>query len=150
MSKTLIIVLVIVALVALVGGGLAWAKHRGYCRNGGIQWVQERISSRLELNQTQEQKLSALGDTLMGLRSQWMETRDQRRNELTALLDAPSLDRERATSLLEGWHRNWAERGPELVTAFADFSDSLSTEQREQLRELIEKRRGWHRPGWSH
>lgn len=150
MSKTIIIILVIVTLIALVGGGLAWAKHRGYCHHGGAEWIQSRISSRLKLNEIQQQKLSALGNTLIGLRDQWLETREQRRGELIELLDAPSLNRERAEFLLETWHRAWSERSPELVTAFADFSDSLSTEQREQLRGFIEKRRGWHGPGWSH
>ena len=150
MSKTLIIVLIIIALVALIGGGLAWAKHRGYCRQGGMEWIQDRISNRLDLNETQQQKLSALGDTLSGLRKQWVETRKQRQGELIELLDTPSLNRERAVSLLETWHRSWTERSPELVAAFADFSDSLNKEQREQLREFIEKRRGWHRPVWSH
>ena len=149
MSKTLIVVLVIIALVALVAGGLAWAKHRGYCRHGGMEWIQARISSRLDLNETQQRKLSALGDTLMDLRKQWVDTREQRRNELIELLNEPSLNRERAESLLDTWHRSWAERSPELVAAFADFSDSLNAEQREQLREFIEKRSRWHRPGWS-
>jgi len=149
MSKTLIIVLVVVALLVLVGGGLAWAKHQGFCRHGGMEWIQGRISSRLNLDATQQQKLGDLGTTLIGLRDQWRDTREQRQNELTALLEAPSLDRERAASLLESWHREWAERGPELVAAFADFSDSLSAEQREQLREFIEKRRGRHGHGWS-
>ena len=133
MSKTIIIILGIVTLIALVGGGLAWAKHRGYCRHGGMEGIQGRLSSRLELNEIQQQKLSTLGDTLIGLRNQWLETRGQRQGELIELLDAPSLNRERAESLLESWHRTWTERSPELVAAFADFSDSLSTEQREQL-----------------
>ena len=148
MSKTLIIVLIIVALIALVGGGLAWAKHRGYCRHGGVEWIQDRISSRLDLNETQRQKLSNLGDTLVDLRQQWVETRKQGRGELIALLDEPSLNRERAESLLGSWHRSWTERSPELIAAFADFSDSLNPEQREQLREFIEKRSGSRRPGW--
>ena len=149
MSKTLIIVLIIVALIALVGGGLAWAKHRGYCRHGGVGWIQDRISSRLDLNETQRQKLSTLGDTLVDLRQQWVETRKQGRGELIALLEEPNLNRERAESLLGSWHRSWTERSPELIAAFADFSDSLNPEQREQLRELIQKRSGSRRPGWS-
>ncbi len=150
MSKTLIIVLIVVALIALAGGGLAWAKHRGYCRNGGAEWIQNRISSRLELNETQRERLSTLGGTLIGLRDQWLETRSQGQGELLELLETPSLDRERAASLLDTRHRAWQEQSQELVAAFADFSDSLSTEQRERLRGLIEKRRGWHGPGWSH
>ena len=61
MSKTLIIVLVVVALIALVGGGLAWAKHRGYCRHGGLGYVQERLSEKLALDAAQQEKLQTLG-----------------------------------------------------------------------------------------
>ena len=150
MSKTLIIVLVVVALIALVGGGLAWAKHRGYCRHGGLGYVQERLSEKLALDASQQEKLQTLGGTVAGLRDQWLESRRQGRGELLELLTASTLDRERAESLLETRHRAWQEHGRDLVAAFGDFSDSLSKEQREQLRGIIEKRRVWHRPAWSH
>lgn len=150
MSKTLIIFLVVATLIALVGGGMAWAKHRGYCHHGGLGYVQERLSQKLALDAAQQQKLQTLGGTIAGLRDQWLENRRQGRDELLELLTAPTLDRERAESLLDTRHQTWQEHGRNLVAVFGDFSDSLSKEQREQLRGLIEQRGGWHGPAWSH
>jgi Spy/CpxP family protein refolding chaperone len=142
MSKTLIVILTVVVLFALVGGALAWAKHRGLCRHGGLDWLQARVASRLDLNEPQRERLKALAEQLLGLRDQWLETRRQGRGELLALLDAPSLDRERAEALLAARHLAWQARSPGLVAAFADFSDSLSAEQRGRLRGMIERPMG--------
>jgi periplasmic protein CpxP/Spy len=34
---------------------------------------------------------------------------------------------------------------PALIDAMADFYDSLKPEQQTQLREMMDRRRGWHR-----
>lgn len=151
MSKTLIIVLVASVIVVLVGS-VAWAKHRGYCRMGGPERMVEHVTDRLDLNETQKGKLETFGQSLARLRDQWRQKRREGKTELLSLLESPSLDRDKAAALLEQHHLAWRERGRELMDQFAEFSDSLSAEQREKLRTLIEERasRRWHGPAWSH
>lgn len=151
MSKTLIIV-VVVGVIVLLAAGVAWAKHRGNCHFGGPERIGDYVTKRLGLDETQKSKLETLGESLAGLREQGREKRRETKTELLSLLESPSLDRDKAAALLEQRHVAWRERGRELVEQFADFSDSLSADQREELRTLIEERarRRWYGPAWSH
>ena len=151
MSKTLIIV-VATGVVVLLAGGIAWAKHRGACAFGGPEGLVKYTSDRLGLNEPQKTKLETFGQSLAGLRDQWRQKRRETKSELLSLLELPRLDRDKAAALIEQRQLAWREQGRELVDRFAEFSDSLSAEQREKLRTLIEERasRRWSGPGWSH
>lgn len=150
MSKTLIIILVVGVAVLLLGG-VAWAKHRGYCRMGGPERMVEHVSQHLNLEQNQQAKLETFGNSLSDLRDQWRQKRQQRTTDLLSLLDSPTLDRDKATTLLEQRHLDWRERGVQLVEQLAEFTDSLTEEQRATLRTLIQERfnRSWHGHAWS-
>lgn len=150
MTKTLIIVLV-VGLALMLVGGLAWAKYRGYCQMGPERMV-ERVSERLSLNEAQKAKLQTLGQSLASLRDQWRDKRQGMQNDVLELLRAPDFDRDRATMMLDQRHQAWRERGDELLSQFADFSDSLDADQRTELATMVEERmaRRWHGPAWSH
>ncbi len=151
MSKTLIIVL-IAGVAFLLVGGIAWAKYRGYCRMAGPERMVEHVTDQLQLDETQRGKLTTFSQSLSGMRDQWRQRRGDVRDEVLALLETPSFDRDQAADILEQRHLAWRERGDELVARFADFSDSLSIGQREKLRTLIEEKMHgrWHRPAWSH
>ncbi len=150
MSKTLIIILVIGAAL-LLAGGVAWAKHR-HCQMNAPERMVEYLSGELELNQAQKEKLILLGQSAKSLRGQWSERREQTRNDILGLLETPSLNRDKATQLLQQRQQVWSQWGGELLDRFADFSDSLSEEQRAKLRTLIEAKMSWrpHRAAWSH
>jgi hypothetical protein len=149
MTKTLIILFVAGVAVLLVGG-VAWAKHRGYC--GGTERIIERATRELALNPEQKGKLETLGRTLTGIREQWRQRRGEVKGQVLDLLSTPTLDRDKAASLLEQRHEVWRERGDLLLAQFADFSDSLDDGQRQKLRAWIEKRtrHRWFGPAASH
>jgi uncharacterized membrane protein len=93
-----------------------------------------------------------VAEALRGLRNDWAERRTERRAEIEHLLSSPTLDRTRAMDLLEEAHQTMADRRHEIVDAFADFSDSLGTDQRTRLAELVRERMGhrWGPPGCAH
>jgi Spy/CpxP family protein refolding chaperone len=151
MLKISLITLAVLAVV--VGVGAAWAKHRGYCAEGGhLSYMSDRLSRRLDLDEVQRTELQRFADTLRGLRGDWREGRGAMREEVQALLAAPTLDRDRAMDLLAEWRARADERKRLVVDGFADFSDSLTPDQRERLAGIIGERmdRRFGRAGWGH
>jgi Spy/CpxP family protein refolding chaperone len=151
MLKILLITLTILGVVAVAG--FAWAKHQGYCSEGDfVKRVTDRVSRKLDLDEDQAARLQGLAEKLRALRGDWTEGRTRMRTDVDGLLAAPTLDRDRAMTLLDQRHRSMAARKSEIVDAFADFSDSLQPEQRTKLAELLSKRLGhyWGPARWAH
>ena len=74
--------------------------------------------------------------------------------ELTELLNAPELDRERAVALMINKSQNKADvvesQAPGLGDAIAEFTDSLNSEQRAKAVKFIERKMGYGRGGKYH
>jgi len=151
MLKIVLITLVVVGVIA--GFGIAWAKHKGYCSaEGRMQHVTERISKKLDLNDEQKSRLTALGEQFQTLRGDWRERRGTMRSDVQDLLKNDRFDRERALEMIDERQQTMTERKSDMVDAFAAFSDSLEPEQRSRLAKLIGEWSVHHRghPGWVH
>ena len=137
--KTIIVVLV-VAAVLLGITGIVYAKNKGYCQgpDGKMGWMMERMSKRLDLDETQKTSLGVLRDQLLTIRESFHQDREQHREVISEMLAAPRLDRALAESMLEQKQQRFAEHGQSMISAFADFSDSLRPEQRSKLVEAVE------------
>jgi len=143
--KTFIIV-ALITVSLLIFGGMAFAKYRGGCSgpDGRMAWMAGRISSRLSLDAPQQERLNDLLGRFSGLRQEFRLTREQGRDEISRLISAPRLDREQARFMLEQRQELLKQKGPEIIEAVADFTDSLSPEQREQLIAWINSHRHGH------
>jgi len=141
MGKTIIIVLVVIGIVLL--SGFAYARYQGFYHGpeGKANWLMERVTKQLELDDQQQQQLGKFRDKVLSLKDSMQSERPQHIDEALKLLDTPQLDRNQAYQLWEVKH-NWvAAAGPQLIDAFADFTDSLNGQQRSKLLEMI----NWHR-----
>jgi len=140
--KTFIIV-ALITVSLLVFGGMAFAKYRGGCSSpdGRMGWMAGRISSQLSLDAPQQERLSDLLNRFSGLRQDLRLTREQGRDEISRLISAPRLDRDQARSMLEQRQELLSQKGPEIIEAVAEFTDSLNPEQREQLVAWMNSRR---------
>lgn len=138
-------------------GGLAACGSRGEHRHGG-GWSEERItemrgkaiekvSEKLELNEAQKQKLGVLADEMLAQRKALRGDTANPRAEMQALIAGDKFDRSRAQTLLEQKTQAVQAGGPRVITAMADFYDSLTPTQQAQVREKMEKRRGWWKRG---
>lgn len=152
--KTFIIVAVIVVALLAVGG-FAYAKYRGGCGGpeGRADWIISRISQRLDLNEDQKAKLEALGETLLGVRQDFIKTRSEGRGVMAELLSGPALDRERAQAQFQEHQETLTGHSGEVIEAMAEFSDSLNPEQRSVVVEWLNRPRhgrfGFaHGPRW--
>jgi hypothetical protein len=149
MSKTVIIILCIFAL--LLVSGVAIARYKGLCggTEGRIGWMANRLDKQLELNDSQRKQLDILrsevvtiAETLRGDGSSYV-------TEAVELLNQPTLDRERAHTLLMQKQAQLASVSSDLIEAFADFSDNLEQHQRDKLQAMILKHRQHRHCGFA-
>jgi len=105
--------------------------------------VVERVSSKLDLNDAQKQKLNALADKMEAQRTAFMGKATDPRAEMQAIVSGDKFDRARAQTLLEEKTRAVQTNSPEVINALADFYDSLNSEQQQKVRDLMQRRKGW-------
>lgn len=138
---------------AILIGGLTACGSRGGHHSGG-DWsaervaeargkVIERVSSKLELNEAQKQKLGVLADEMIASRTAMRGPSTDPRAEMKALIAGDKFDRTRAQALLEQKTQVLQGQGPKVIAALGDFYDSLNPEQQKRVREKLEQRRGW-------
>jgi len=105
--------------------------------------VVDRVSSKLDLNDAQKQKLNVLADKMEAQRTAFVGKATDPRAEMQAIVSGDKFDRARAQSLLEEKTRAVQANSPEVITALADFYDSLNAEQQQKVRDLMQRRKGW-------
>ena len=137
--------------VTVLLGGLTACGHRGEHARG---WSDERItevrgkaidkiSGKLDLNADQKAKLGVLADQMIASRKAFRGDTDPR-TDIQALIAGNQFDRSKAQQLLDQKLQAAQGNGPQMLSAFGDFYDSLNPEQQKQVRERLEKRRhGW-------
>ena len=123
-------------------GGLAACSHhrfehaRGPMTEADAAKLRERVIDKvtreLALDEAQKAKLGAVADALKAQRA--------------ALLAGTQFDRAKAQALLEAKTGAVRDKSPAVVTALADFYDSLKPEQQQKVREVMARGRrfGWH------
>ncbi len=105
--------------------------------------VIEKVSSKLDLNAEQKAKLGVLADQMIASRKAFRGNTDPR-TDLQALVAGDKFDRSKAQQLLDQKLQAAQGNGPQMLSAFGDFYDSLNPEQQKQVREKLERRgHGW-------
>lgn len=104
----------------------------------------EKISDKLELNTDQTAKLGVLADEMIASRKAFKGNAADPRADMQALLAGEKFDRVKAQALLEEKTQVVQGNGPKMLSALADFYDSLTPAQQQQVREKMDRRgRGW-------
>lgn len=115
--------------------------HRGHAlgrhADGFAHLLVARVGRKLDLDDEQQRRLGA-----------WLEALQRQRDALSGLARSPELTklaageqfaREPAQQLLDAQLDALRAAGPGLVTAFADFFDSLDAGQRQGLRFMMQR-----------
>ena len=104
----------------------------------------EKVTSKLDLNAVQKQKLTVLTDEMLVARKAMKGDTTDPRAELKALIAADKFDRTKAQAMLDQKTQAVQGNGPKVLAAFGDFFDSLTPEQQKQVRDKLDKRgHGW-------
>jgi periplasmic protein CpxP/Spy len=97
----------------------------------------ERISTQLELNADQKQKLGVLADRLQEQRMALRGQSPDSRAALQALVKDDKFDRSRAQALVSEKTAAISNKSPEVISAMGDFYDSLSSAQQQKVRDFM-------------
>ena len=135
---------------AVLFGGLAACSHRhhpgGMMSEADVTQLRERFivkaTRELSLDSAQVQRLGVLADALAAQRTALMADGANPRTELQALVAGAQFDRSRAQALIDRKTGAVKDKAPAVVTAMADFYDSLQPAQQQKLRDFIGKGRG--------
>ena len=103
----------------------------------------DRVSDKLALDATQKAKLGVLADKLQEQKQALKGDTSDPRAEVQALVAGPNFDRARAQALVQAKTGAITSKSPEVISAAADFFDSLRPEQQQKVRDFMQKRHGW-------
>lgn len=108
--------------------------------------IVERISGKLELDAAQRSKLDVLADEISAQRKALRGDSADPRADFKALIAGDKFDRAKAQALLDQKTVAVQGQAPKVLSALADFYDSLTPVQQQQVRERLDKRHGrWGR-----
>lgn len=142
---------------SLLAGGLAACGHHREGHHGmhmdaqqSEQWrgkMVERVSSRLELNADQKQRLTVLASKLHEQRVALVGKTTDPRAEFQALVAGDKFDKAKAQAFITEKTAALNGKSPEVLAAAADFYDNLNPAQQQKVREFMQGGRGWRRWG---
>ncbi len=143
----------IITAVLLVAGSsgvvYAFSKHNhwGMSEAEKIEFVTDRATRKLELNDEQQRLFATLASNLSRLMQEARSSRRQDLEEIETLLQAPTLDQARAIEMVREKTALIDAQAPEVIASLALFLDSLSIEQRQRIQDFVEHVHQHHESG---
>lgn len=122
-------------------GGHGPRHHPPFGEGDGAQMsarMVERVGQRLELDAGQKERLKKLADTLQAQRKAMQGDRAPH-EQLQALVAGDHFDRAAAQAQAETRAERIRQGSPAVITAAADFFDSLKPEQQAKVREFLKR-----------
>ena len=113
------------------------ACNRGTPEERGERIVQ-KVTEKLELTETQQTRLSEVKNEFLEMRKTMQSNREQTQTDIQAMLKQPTLDRNKANSIVNQHIETIHSRSSVIIDAIGNFYDSLDDAQRAELREFIE------------
>ncbi|MBI2750138.1 MAG: Spy/CpxP family protein refolding chaperone [Burkholderiales bacterium] len=141
---------------SILVGGLSACSHHRHDYGVGMSETERaefrgkmiaRVASKLDLNAEQKQRLDVLADKLQQQRAALVGKAIDPRAELQALVAGDKFDRTRAQTLVTEKTAALNSKSPEVITAMADFFDSLTPVQQTKVREAMQGRHHWWHRG---
>lgn len=145
MTKRLLIVVSSGAII--VGTLVACGHHRYHDPEKRGEWLVEKVTHELELNEAQKSKLELVRQEVLKARKEIQADRQTMRTEVFTMLEQPQLDRQKVLAMVEQKTAAINQHAPQVVNALGDFYDSLSEEQRQEIRNHISEM-GEHHHHW--
>ncbi len=147
MKKSSKIILVSVLVLGVSGTVLAFgAKH--HYENMSMQeradMFNYHISRKLDLNTEQEIKLESLTSRFSEIAQQLRQQRSDRAQFIEDLLDDGPLDQAALLQKITQKTDLVNQNAPEMVALIAQFVDSLDSDQKSELKQMIQKRSSHH------
>jgi protein CpxP len=134
------IITAVLLIVGASGAVYAFNKHGdwGMTAQEKAEFVTERVTKKLELDDEQKQNFASLADLVSGIVTEARADRKAQMEEIAGLLKEPSFNQARALELVQQKTGMVNEKAPLVISSLAVFLDSLSAEQKDKLQEFIQ------------
>lgn len=143
LSKRTIIYITGGALLTLGVVACNHGMHYGSAEERG-EWIVEKVSKELELNQVQQARLVEVKDEFLNIRMTMRSDREKTRTDVLAMLQQPTMDRDKANAIVGQHIETINARSPVIIDAIGNFYDSLDDAQRAELRGFLEHKMEHH------
>ena len=116
-----------------------WSHHGSANPEKTVTWIKEEIDDRLDLTESQNIELDALADQLIVLYKERKAVKDNQKTIARELFTSPTMDQTKALALVTDHTQYVSQKAPEVISAVAQFTDSLSAEQKQQIGDRFDK-----------
>lgn len=133
----------IMAVLAGIGlaGLIAGCNHSPEAR---AERAVKYISSELELDQQQTEKLSHLKDQMMAMRKEFKQGKKQRIEQLSEFIANEQIEQDKVKQWIKSMQQDFDSKSSTLIAAYADFHQSLNENQRQQILQHLEEMEQHH------
>lgn len=141
MKKTTKILIATSLILGISGGVYAFGKqgHWGISAEDKAEFMTQRVTKKLDLNESQQKYLQTLVDEGLVLMKEMRAERGTHMIQIEEMLSEPVLDQARALQMVEARTRQINEKAPEVIASLALFLDSLDDSQKSQLQSFVAK-----------
>ncbi|WP_455204958.1 Spy/CpxP family protein refolding chaperone [Kaarinaea lacus] len=144
-SKTVLVVLI----GAVTAIGVTACGHRHHSPEQRAERMVDKISSKLDLNEEQQQKLRAVKEEFVTAMRQHHQEQQQLFDQLIADVQKPQLDKQLLVDMVEKRRQAFDDIAPKVIDKIVEFHASLNDEQKQKaaehmqyFREHFKKRHG--------
>jgi periplasmic protein CpxP/Spy len=145
------------SLIGIIGAsvlafGAAGCSHQSGARHMGEASspdsrakMVDRVASKLDLNEMQKQKLTVLAAKMHEQRTALMGTNKDPRADAKEIIAGTTFDKSKAQAMVDEKTLAVKGKSPEVIAAAADFFDTLNPAQQQQVRDFLNRGRGWRK-----
>lgn len=144
MKRSTKIITAVVLTFGIAGGAVAYGKHKWGDPEMRAKHVVSYVSEELKLDAAQSDKLIALKDQLLDTGKQMRSEMQPLHGDISSLIGADTFDQVKALELINSKTALMNQNAPDVLAAMGNFLDSLNAEQKAEVMEFIEHKRGRH------
>jgi Spy/CpxP family protein refolding chaperone len=112
--------------------------HRHHDPAQRAEWMIQRMTDQLDLNEEQQAKLRAIKTEFETSMKMHDEQRQQLFDRLAANIESPALDKQLLMEVVETRKQAYDDIAPRIVDKVIDFHASLNAEQKKKVAEKME------------
>ena len=135
--KTIVIAILLVTVLGFVIAGCSTHHFSNKSPEEKAQWISEKISKELDLNDSQNAKLKEIETDILTKYKEHGDTKAELWNELNKQLNSDNIDEQSLNETFAAKEKQFSEMRVLLVSKFAEFYAVLTPEQRHELSEKL-------------
>ena len=144
MKRSTKIIAAVVLSFGVVGGAIAYGKHKYSDPEGRANYAVGYISKELNLDAGQQDALNALKKRLLETRADMKKQVPSARDEIRSMIAADQFDQSKALDMVNNKTLLINDSAPELVALLGNFLDSLNVEQKAEILEFMDRKSRRH------